>query len=100
MDSQGHDTSRVARMLLRSIRATVSDFTRHGIRVNGYLSWRISSRNLGSQPALLRHVFGSVSGSITRQVIAELDIEQPVHALHPPMSAYGPGHAFDVEGCG
>src|SRR5258708_529610 len=30
--------------------------TRHGIRVNGYLSWRISSRNLGSQPALLRRV--------------------------------------------
>src|SRR6266436_10446468 len=29
---------------------------RQGIRVNVYLIWRISSRNLGSQPALLRRV--------------------------------------------
>jgi hypothetical protein len=46
------------------------------------------------------HVFGSVRGSITRQVIVELDIERPVHALHPPMSADGASHAFDIEGCG
>jgi hypothetical protein len=31
------------------------------------------------------HVFGPVSGPIARRVVAELDIEQPVHALHPPM---------------
>src|SRR5260370_29707477 len=29
---------------------------RHRIQVNGYLSWRISSRNLGSQPARFRRV--------------------------------------------
>src|SRR5712691_7540963 len=29
---------------------------RHGIQVNVYLSWRISSKNLGSQLALLRRV--------------------------------------------
>jgi hypothetical protein len=44
------------------------------------------------------HVFGPVSGPIAGQVVAELDIEQPVHALHPPMSAYGAGHPLDVEG--
>src|SRR5262249_6624669 len=30
--------------------------SRHGIRVNGYLSWRISSRNLGCEPARFRRV--------------------------------------------
>ena len=29
---------------------------RHGIQVNGHLSWRISSRNFGSQPAHFRRV--------------------------------------------
>jgi len=29
---------------------------RHRIQVNGYLSWRISSRNFGSQPARFRRV--------------------------------------------
>src|SRR5580692_7826526 len=28
--------------------------TQHGIQVNGHLSWRISSRNFGSQPAHFR----------------------------------------------
>ena len=30
--------------------------SRHGIQVNGHLSWRISSRNFGSQPAHFRRV--------------------------------------------
>jgi hypothetical protein len=44
------------------------------------------------------HVLGAVSLAITRQVVLELDVEQPVHALDAPMAADGGGEALDVQG--
>ena len=38
-----------------------------------------------------------MSGSITRQVVLELDIEQPMHALDAPVAARAPGNTLDVE---
>jgi hypothetical protein len=38
-----------------------------------------------------------VAGPITRQIVLEFDIEQPMHALDAPMPARTPGDAFDVE---
>jgi hypothetical protein len=32
-----------------------------------------------------------------RQIVLEFDIEQPMHALDPPMTARAPGDAFDIE---
>ena len=46
------------------------------------------------------HVFGAVSGSITRQVVAEFDIEHPMHALDAPMAAGASAEALDVQRCG
>src|SRR5882672_5904484 len=43
------------------------------------------------------HVLGPVTGPVARQVVAEFDIEQPMHALDAPMAARAPGDAFDVE---
>src|SRR4029077_14307654 len=43
------------------------------------------------------HVLGSVAGPITRQIVLEFDIEQPMHALDAPMTARAPGDAFDIE---
>jgi hypothetical protein len=40
---------------------------------------------------------GAMSGSITRQVVLELDIEQPMHALDAPVAARAPGNTLDVE---
>src|SRR5712671_2240384 len=42
--------------LLWDVVRVVTRLARHRIQVNGYLSWRISSRNLGSQPARFRRV--------------------------------------------
>lgn len=47
-----------------------------------------------------RHVLGPVSGAVARQVVLELDIEQPVHALDPPMAANCFADPLDVERCG
>src|ERR1035437_10250764 len=41
--------------------------------------------------------FCAVAGSVSRQIVAELDVEQPVHALDAPMAATSLGGAFDVE---
>jgi len=38
------------------------------------------------------HILGAMSGSITRQVVLELDIEQPMHALDAPVAARAPGN--------
>ena len=46
------------------------------------------------------HILGAMSGSITRQVVLELDIEQPMHALDAPMTAGAVGDALDVGGRG
>jgi hypothetical protein len=43
------------------------------------------------------HVLGSVAGPITRQIVLEFDIEQPMHALDAPVPARTPGDAFDIE---
>src|SRR4029077_13528168 len=43
------------------------------------------------------YVLGAMACPVSRQIIAEFDVEQPVHALHPPMAATSFGSAFDVE---
>src|SRR6516165_4726947 len=44
------------------------------------------------------HVFGAVANAVARQVVLELDIEEPVHAFDAPMAACRAGNALDVEG--
>jgi hypothetical protein len=44
------------------------------------------------------HVLGAVAAAVAREVVLELDIEQPVHAFDAPMAAGG-GDAVDVAGC-
>src|ERR1700733_9248411 len=46
------------------------------------------------------HVFGAVSASVACEIVAECDIEQPVHALDAPMAAHRCSHALDVGRCG
>ena len=43
------------------------------------------------------HVLGAVAGAVARQVVRELDVEHPVHALDAPMAARTGGEPFDVE---
>ena len=43
------------------------------------------------------HVFGTVAGSVTRKVVFERDIKQPMHAFDPPMASCGVGEALYVE---
>jgi hypothetical protein len=38
-----------------------------------------------------------VTGAVARQIVLELDVEQPVHALHAPMAATAFGGALDIE---
>ena len=44
--------------------------------------------------------FDAVAGPVSRQIVLELDIEQPVHAFDTPVAADGLGDAFDVERSG
>jgi len=46
------------------------------------------------------HVFGAEAASVTGEIIAERDIEQPVHAFDAPVSARAVGEALDIEGGG
>ncbi len=94
--------------------------SRHGFQVNAHLIWRISRRKSVFHPADFSacfdasfgfvgaheaereaahdgHVLGAVAGAIARQVVLELDIEQPMHALDAPMAARAGREAFDVE---
>jgi hypothetical protein len=90
---------------------------RHGIQVNDHFICSISRRNWVFQLADLRrvpfgfvgaqeaereaaddgHVLGAVAGAVARQVVLELHVEHPVHALDAPMAARSGGEAFDVE---
>src|SRR5664279_4698382 len=45
-----------------------------------------------------RHILGAVAGAVAREVVLELDVEQPVHAFDAPMAAGGGGEALDVAG--
>src|ERR1700682_6547681 len=38
-----------------------------------------------------------MTGAVARQIVLELDVEQPVHALHTPMAATPFCDAFDIE---
>ena len=46
------------------------------------------------------HVLGAVACAVARQIVLELDVEQPVHAFDAPMAADAAGEPFDVERCG
>jgi hypothetical protein len=46
------------------------------------------------------HVFGTVAGPVSRQIVFELDVKQPVHGFDTPMTACGPGDPLDIEGRG
>ena len=46
------------------------------------------------------HVFGTVAGSVARQIVLELDIQEPVHAFDAPVAPYAVGKTVDVEQCG
>src|ERR1700677_3423159 len=94
--------------------------SRHGIQVNDHFICSISRRNWVFQLADLRRVlmlpldllarrrpsakrrttamfFGAVAGAVARQVVFELDVEHPMHALDAPMAARSCGEPFDVE---
>ncbi len=45
------------------------------------------------------HILCAVTGPISRQVIAEFDVEEPMHAFDSPMTTCGPGDPVDVV-CG
>jgi hypothetical protein len=38
-----------------------------------------------------------MTGSVTREIVLELNVEQPVHALHTPVTAHAIGEPVDVE---
>jgi hypothetical protein len=46
------------------------------------------------------HVLSSVSLSVSGEIVLELDIEDPVHALDAPVTADGGGDFVDVAGHG
>jgi hypothetical protein len=57
----------------------------------------VVSEEVESEAADDGHVLGAMAGPVSRQIIAELDVKQPVHARHAPMATNGFGGAFDVE---
>ena len=46
------------------------------------------------------HIFGAVAGPVSRQIVFELDVKQPVHGFDTPVATGGCGDALDVEGRG
>jgi hypothetical protein len=41
-----------------------------------------------------------VTGPVARQIVLELDIQEPVHAFDTPVAPYAVGQTVDVERCG
>jgi hypothetical protein len=50
-----------------------------------------------SEAAHDSHVLGAIASSVAREIILELDVEQPVHALNAPVTAHPVGEPLDVE---
>jgi hypothetical protein len=53
---------------------------------------------IGDEAAHDGHILRAVAGPIAGQVIAELDVEQPMHASDAPMTPRGPGGEVDIDG--
>src|SRR5215831_17940770 len=43
------------------------------------------------------HVFGAVTAAVAREIVLELDVEQPVHALYAPVTAHSVSEPVDIE---
>jgi hypothetical protein len=67
---------------------------------NGQRSFRIPTRVGANEGEATDdgHLLGAVAGSGARQIVVELDVEQPVHAIDSPVAARGAGKPFDVGG--
>jgi hypothetical protein len=85
---------------------------RHGFRVNAHLSCSSSSKYflrvcaaLGlvgtdeteREAAYDGYVLGAVTAAVAREIVLELDVEQPVHALDAPVTACSVSEPVDIE---
>jgi hypothetical protein len=67
-------------------RSRLAASTRHGIQVNGHLSWRISSRNFGSRPAHFRRVLTLPLALLARTILIHTCSRYILNALTPTLT--------------